>query len=660
MHRVLAYRNAAKAVREAPRSVSAMTRAGTVTELPGIGAHAGGEAPGAARHGVDPGRREDAREVPARAHRPHAAARARAQARPPALRRARHRLARGAARGGRGAPAARRARASARSSRRPCSPPSRPGWPSGRAAARPAQQGAADRRGHRRGAARPSRVGPGRAGGLGAPARRQRQGPRHHRHRERPARAAARLRRARRRSTSARSGRRGRRTRRAPARTPACRSTCASSSPTSSATCSSTSPARRRTTSPCARPRCGAGCTSASTACSTTRPATTHRCATEEEVYGLLGLPWIPPELREDRGELAFRSAADVPELIVQDDLRGDLHLHTVASDGRSTIEQMALGARDRGLEYLAITDHSATHGFGNHVDADGCGRRSRRARGQRAPRGDRGPRRHRGEHPPRRQLDYEDDLLAELDWVIASVHTSFGLGRGQDDRARDRRAWSTRWVDAIGHLTGRKIETRAAVRDRRRARDRRRRAHAGRCSRSTRRPDRRDLNDVHAKAAKEAGVRILIDSDAHSVANLGHDPLGRRDRAARVARRRPTWPTRCRGRSSRRCASARARGRVAPLSHERRQQLGGDRPVDRGAAERRDAPPAPARRSRAAGRRARRAGRAPRSSPTRRGSRARASGSAAYGPGAGVVTSGSRRPAPRAGRARSPRGAAR
>src|SRR3954452_14111376 len=96
---------------------------------------------------------------------------------------------------------------------------------------------------------------------------------------------------------------------------------------------------------------------------------TTHVRTAEEEVYGLLGLPYIEPELREDRGELAPGFVA--PVLVTQDDLRGDLHMHTVASDGRNTIEEMALAARERGLEYIAITDHSATHGFGNHVTPD-------------------------------------------------------------------------------------------------------------------------------------------------------------------------------------------------------------------------------------------------------------------------------------------------
>src|SRR5215216_6635142 len=147
----------------------------------------------------------------------------------------------------------------------------------------------------------------------------------------------------------------------------------------------------------------------------------TRRCATEEEVYALLELPWIPPELREDRGELALRSAGDVPALIEQSDLRGDLHMHTVLSDGRNTAEEMALAARDLGLEYIAITDHSASHGFGNHVEPDELRRQIERVRalneriqgievlvGTESNIGLDG------------RPDYDDDLLAELDWVIA------------------------------------------------------------------------------------------------------------------------------------------------------------------------------------------------------------------------------------------------
>src|SRR4051812_12914414 len=106
-----------------------------------------------------------------------------------------------------------------------------------------------------------------------------------------------------------------------------------------------------------------------------------HRCASEEEGYALLGLPGIPPELREDRGELRFKTADDVPALIEPGDLRGDLHMHTVLSDGRNTAEEMALAARDLGLEYIAITDHSASHGFGNHVDPSELRRQIERIR---------------------------------------------------------------------------------------------------------------------------------------------------------------------------------------------------------------------------------------------------------------------------------------
>src|SRR5215213_3067488 len=97
----------------------------------------------------------------------------------------------------------------------------------------------------------------------------------------------------------------------------------------------------------------------------------TRTCASEEEVYELLGMDWIPPELRENRGELKAARARDLPRLVEESDLRGELHCHTVASDGRQTVEQMAIAARERGYEYIVITDHSATHGFGNDVSPE-------------------------------------------------------------------------------------------------------------------------------------------------------------------------------------------------------------------------------------------------------------------------------------------------
>jgi DNA polymerase (family 10) len=258
----------------------------------------------------------------------------------------------------------------------------------------------------------------------------------------------------------------------------------------------------------------------------------TLRCATEEEVYERLGLPWIPPELREDRGELA--KGFEVPPLVTVEDLRGDLHCHTTLSDGRSTLEEMARAAQARGYEYLAITDHSATHGFGDHVTPDELRRQSERVRAL-------------DEELDDLHLligtetniltdgrpDYDDDLLAELDWVIASVHTSFNMTE-KNMTARMVAAIEHPWVDAIGHPTGRKIAKRepykvdvdALVEAA---------ARTGTMLEINGAPDRRDLNDVHARAAAEAGVRILIDSDAHGAERLEHVKWG-------VATARRAW----------------------------------------------------------------------------------------------------------------------
>jgi DNA polymerase (family X) len=261
----------------------------------------------------------------------------------------------------------------------------------------------------------------------------------------------------------------------------------------------------------------------------------THRCATEEEVYALLGLPWIPPELREDRGELALRDGG-VPRLIEQGDLKGDLHMHTTLSDGRTTAEEMAKTARDRGLEYIAITDHSASHGFGNHVSPDALRAQIEAIRaldesldgirvliGTETNIGTTG------------QPDYDDELLAQLDWVIGSVHTSFSMdATAMTDRMVA--AIEHPLIDAIGHPTGRKIEKRAPY-----AIDMDRvieaAARTGTMIEINSAPDRRDLNDVGARAAAQAGVRIIINSDAHGADTLFHTRWG-------VATARRAWLT--------------------------------------------------------------------------------------------------------------------
>jgi len=244
----------------------------------------------------------------------------------------------------------------------------------------------------------------------------------------------------------------------------------------------------------------------------------THRCATETEVYGLLGMPYIEPELRENRGELEAAAAGTLPELIERGDLRGDLHCHTSASDGSASIEEMALAAREAGYEYLAITDHSATFGFGGGLSPQRLREQIERIRATHAD----GVELLAGSEVnimPDGSLDYDDDTLAELDWVIASVHTSFRMP-ADEMTARIVRAIEHPLVDAIGHLSGRKIERRrpyalhfervldAAVR-------------TGTMLEINASADRRDLDDVHARAAAAAGVPLVINCDAHRVAGF-------------------------------------------------------------------------------------------------------------------------------------------
>jgi DNA polymerase (family 10) len=241
----------------------------------------------------------------------------------------------------------------------------------------------------------------------------------------------------------------------------------------------------------------------------------THRCATEAEVYELLGMQYIEPELRENRGELDAALKGTLPELITVEDLQGDLHSHTVASDGTATIEEMAAAARDAGYSYLAITDHSASMGFGADLSPDTLRRQADRIRGLSIE----GIELLVGSEVnilPDGSLDYDDDVLADLDWIIASVHTSFRMS-SKEMTARIVRAIEHPLTDAIGHLSGRKIERRApyefdieAVLDAC--------VRTGTMLEINASPDRRDLNEVHARAAAAAGIPIVINCDAHRV----------------------------------------------------------------------------------------------------------------------------------------------
>ncbi len=257
--------------------------------------------------------------------------------------------------------------------------------------------------------------------------------------------------------------------------------------------------------------------------------------ASEQEVYERLGLAYIEPELRENRGELeAARTADGLPKLLELRDIRGDLHSHTIASDGHNTIEEMALAARERGYEYLAITDHSATHGFGNDVSPEQLRRQIELVR--EADERIEGIRLLAGSEVnvlPDGSLDYEDELLVQLDWIVASVHTSFGMGE-QAMTERMIAAIEHPLVDLIGHPTGRLIERRepyaldlGAVFEAA--------ARTGTMLEINANPDRRDLSDVNARAAARAGVMLAIDSDAHRTATLDNMRWG-------VATARRAW----------------------------------------------------------------------------------------------------------------------
>jgi DNA polymerase (family X) len=263
----------------------------------------------------------------------------------------------------------------------------------------------------------------------------------------------------------------------------------------------------------------------------------THTCATEQEVYERLGLAYIEPELRENRGELDAARSGALPQLITLADIRGDLHSHTIASDGHDTIEEMGRAALERGYEYLAITDHSASHGFGNAVSPEQLHHQielvreaNERVAGIELLAGS------EVNVLPDGSLDYADELLAQLDWVVASVHTSFAVGE-QAMTERMIAAIEHPLVRAIGHPTGRLIERRApyavdldavfaAA------------ARTGTLLEINANPDRRDLSDTNARAAVRAGVRLVIDSDAHRTRTLANMRWG-------IATARRAWLTR-------------------------------------------------------------------------------------------------------------------
>ncbi|HEU4707189.1 MAG TPA: DNA polymerase/3'-5' exonuclease PolX [Solirubrobacterales bacterium] len=261
-------------------------------------------------------------------------------------------------------------------------------------------------------------------------------------------------------------------------------------------------------------------------------------CETEQAVYERLGYEYIEPELREGRGELKAAREGKLPQLVELADIKGDLHSHTTLSDGRNSLAEMAEAARERGYEYLAITDHSASHGFGDHVTAERLWERIEEVRVWNRQHADDGFRLLAGSEINiglDGSLDYPDDLVAALDWVVASVHTSFSVSEKQMTE-RVVAAIENPDVDCIGHLTGRLIGRREpygidveAVAEAA--------ARTGTTIEINGNPNRRDLSDLHARLAAEAGVRIVLSTDAHGVDTLDN-------MAYAVATARRAWLT--------------------------------------------------------------------------------------------------------------------
>ncbi|QEG02005.1 DNA polymerase/3'-5' exonuclease PolX [Stieleria maiorica] len=239
---------------------------------------------------------------------------------------------------------------------------------------------------------------------------------------------------------------------------------------------------------------------------------------TEEDVYAAIGLPWIAPELREDRNEFKWAQAGEIPELITLDDIRGDLHMHTTATDGQNTIREMADAAIERGLKYIAITDHSKRVSMAMGLNAD-------RLREQWAMIDEIRPE-YEGKLVILKGIecdilesggmDLPDDVLAEADWVLASVHYGQRQPREQITE-RILGAIENEHVDCIAHPTGRLINRRPPYEVDMDAVMKAAAAN-GTLMELNANPARLDLNDVHLAAAKKLGIPIVISTDAHTV----------------------------------------------------------------------------------------------------------------------------------------------
>ena len=258
---------------------------------------------------------------------------------------------------------------------------------------------------------------------------------------------------------------------------------------------------------------------------------------TEEEIYAKLKLDYIPPELRENLGEIDAAAKHELPPLITQEDIRGDVHMHTVETDGRNTIEEMAEAARALGYKYMAITDHSKNLAFANGLDDERALAHIQRIRKANEQIG--GIRIFAGVEVDilaDGALDLSDSVLAEMDIVIASVHSHFNQDRSQMTE-RILKAIANPNTSIIGHPTGRLLLRRDAYP-----------VDMDALLKAAARlkvamelnsyPDRLDLNDVHLRLAKQYGVKIVINTDSHHTSHMEKMRYG-------VLQARRAWLTR-------------------------------------------------------------------------------------------------------------------
>ncbi len=248
--------------------------------------------------------------------------------------------------------------------------------------------------------------------------------------------------------------------------------------------------------------------------------------AEEEEIFEKLGLPFIPPVLREDWGEMEAAAQGQLPDIIELEDIRGDLHMHTTWSDGKYTAEEMVEAARKRGYKYVAITDHSKSLGVAGGLSDDDLMKHTDECRALDAKYAD--IRVLAGTEADIRQdgtIDYPDELLAKLDFVVASVHSGFNQDR-EKLTMRVVRAMQNPYVRVIGHPTGRLLGDRepyeldfdAIMKEAARTRT---------CLEVNSNFHRLDLNDTHCRKAREMGVHVIISTDSHNYDDLLNLPYG-------------------------------------------------------------------------------------------------------------------------------------